>query len=595
MPENPGIIRKTLKFGDEEIRVAYRQAKRPAPIGETAAASAAAAAAGRALPVYVVDGLGDHPPVNRRTYEIAPGITCEQDVAVPMRDGVITYADVFRPTGQTNVPAIISYSFYGKRPNADTPEVEWQTKHVPYGSHSVHAKFEGPDPEYWCHKGYAIVNHDPRGVGFSEGDIDMWSSREGRDGYDLVEWLAEREWCSGKVGMLGNSALAMAQWRIASERPPHLVCMAPWEGTADIYREAFLWGGFNENGFWPFLIQMLTGSGLVEDFATMAEEYPLMNAYWEDKIPQFEKIEIPAYVTVGWNHFHLRGATMGYRHISSKQKWLRGHREFEWPDQYSRLGIEEATLFFDRFLKGIRNGFDGIPKVRIDVMDAYDFDDQLLRPEEDFPLPRTEYRKLYLDAAKRSLSYTPGTRESNLHYDGNKGKATFEISFDEETELTGFMKLRLWVEADGNDDMDLFVAIRKLDPTGKWLPTLVMGAPHPGCPGKLRVSLREVDETHPHHREFQPWHPFKNVQKLKPGEIVPVEIEIYGSSRVWHAGEQLQVEVMGHYERIDWFEPFAWNTNNKGNHVIHTGGKYDSYLLVPYIPPKYVAGKRVYR
>ncbi len=99
--------------------------------------------------------------------------------------------------------------------------------------------------------------------------------------------------------MLGNSALAMAQWRIASERPPHLACIAPWEGTADIYREAFLWGGFNENGFWPFLIQMLVGSGLVEDFATMAEDYPLMNAYWEDKIPQFEKIEVPAYVTVG--------------------------------------------------------------------------------------------------------------------------------------------------------------------------------------------------------------------------------------------------------------------------------------------------------
>jgi predicted acyl esterase len=595
MSDEQGIKRKKMKFGDEEFDVAYREATRPAPVGETAAASSRAAAAGRDLPVYVVDGLGDHPPLSQRTYEIADGIICEQDVAVPMRDGVITYADIFRPAGQKNVPAIISYSFYGKRPNADTPEIEWQTKHVPYGSHSIHAKFEGPDPEYWCHKGYAIVNYDPRGVGNSEGDIDVWSSREGRDGYDLIEWLAEQDWCSGKIGMLGNSALAMCQWRIASERPPHLACIAPWEGTADIYRETIPWGGFCENGFWPFLVKMLVGSGDIEDFATMAEEYPLMNAYWADKIPQFEKIDIPAYVTVGWNHFHLRGATMGYMHISSKQKWLRGHREFEWPDQYSRLGLEEATLFFDRFLKGIRNGFDGTPKVRLDVMDAYDFDNQLLRPEEDFPLPRTEYKKLYLDAANRSLSQTPVERESNCHYDGNKGKATFDITFDEETEFTGFMKLHMWVEADGNDDMDLLIAIKKLDPTGKWLPTLVMGAPHPGCPGKLRVSLREVDETHPHHREYRPWHPFTKVQKLKPGEIVPIEIEIYASSRIWHPGEQLQVEVMGHYERIDWFEPFAWNTNNKGNHVIHTGGKYDSYLLVPYIPPKYVAGNTVYR
>jgi predicted acyl esterase len=591
MSQDQEIIRKKLKFGDEEILVAYRQAKRPEPVGLTAAAYAAKGD----LPVYVVDGLGDHGPLNQRTYEVTDGIICEQDVAIPMRDGTITYCDIFRPQGQTNVPMIISYSFYGKRPNADTPEIEWQTKAVPYGSHSVHAKFEGPDPEYWCHKGYAIANYDPRGTGNSEGDIDMWSSREGRDGYDLVEWLAAQEWCSGKVGMLGNSALAMAQWRIASERPPHLACIAPWEGTADIYREAFLWGGFNENGFWPFLIKMLVGSGLVEDFATMAEDYPLMNAYWEDKIPQFEKIDVPAYVTVGWNHFHLRGATMGFRHISSKQKWLRGHRDFEWPDQYSPEGLAEATMFFDRFLKGIRNGFDATPKVRLDVMDAYDFDDQLGRPEEDFPLPRTEYRKLYLDAANRSLSSTPVARESKCHYDANKGKATFDIAFDEETEFTGYMKLRLWVEADGNDDMDLFIAVQKLDAKGKWLPTSVMGAPHPGCPGKLRVSLREVDQTHPHHTEFQPWHPFKNPQPLEPGEIVPVEIEVYASSRVWHPGEQLRVEVMGHYERLDWFEPFAWDTNNKGNHVIHSGGKYDSYLLVPYIPPKYVAGNRVYR
>ena len=76
---------------------------------------------------------------------------------------------------------------------------------------------------------------------------------------------------------------------------------------------------------------------------------------------------------------------------------------------------------------------------------------------------------------------------------------------------------------------------------------------------------------------------------------MPIDIELWPSSRIWHPGEQLRVEVMGHYERIDWFEPFAWDTNNKGNHVIHSGGKYDSYLMVPCIPPKYVAGNCVYR
>ena len=193
------------------------------------------------------------------------------------------------------------------------------------------------------------------------------------------------------------------------------------------------------------------------------------------------------------------------------------------------------------------------------------------------------------------MSQTPVTRESKGHYDANKGKATFDITFDEETELTGYMKLHMWVEATATTIWICSSPCRSWTAKGKWLPTNVMGAPHPGCPGKLRVSLREVDENHPHHTEFQPWHPFENPQPLKPGEIVPVEIEIYASSRVWHPGEQLRLEIMGHYERIDWFEPFAWDTNNKGNHVIHTGGKYDSYLMVPYIPPKYVAGDRIYR
>ena len=44
-----------------------------------------------------------------------------------------------------------------------------------------------------------------------------------------------------------------------------------------------------------------------------------------------------------------------------------------------------------------------------------------------------------------------------------------------------------------------------------------------------------------------------------------------------------------------WFEPFSWETNNKGTHVIHSGGKYDSYLQVPVIPPKYQAGDYIYR
>jgi hypothetical protein len=283
----------------------------------------------------------------------------------------------------------------------------------------------------------------------------------------------------------------------------------------------------------------------------------------------------------------------GFRRIRSTKKWLRAHREFEWPDTYSTFGLEDLKGFYDRYLKDIRNGWELTPRVRLEIMDAYDFNYQVNRPEKEFPLARTQYKKLYLDAAKGTLSFDPVAKESKVGYEAETGSTTFAIKLNEDTEITGYMKLRLWVEAEGNDDMDLFIAIRKLDEKGNWLPTNVLGEPHPGAWGKMRVSRRELDQKLS--TDFQPIQAHRKDEKLKPGEIVPVDIEIWPHSRIWHKGQQLQVLVSGHYIREGWFEPFSWELNNKGKHVIHSGGKYDSYLQVPVIPPKYVAGDYVYR
>jgi uncharacterized protein len=89
---------------------------------------------------------------------------------------------------------------------------------------------EGNDPANWCAHGYAVVQVDARGAFDSEGDIQYLGSAEGRDGHDAVEAIAALAWCSGKVGLAGNSWLAMSQWRTASEQPPHLAAIALWEG-----------------------------------------------------------------------------------------------------------------------------------------------------------------------------------------------------------------------------------------------------------------------------------------------------------------------------------------------------------------------------
>lgn len=576
------IFTKKEIFNGEEMETAYRQSNRPVnPDNDVSSEGAGMNAM----------AMGVCPAFNQRTYIAEPGIICEQDIPVKMRDGITIYVDIFRPENETNIPALISWSFYGKRPGEGMSE--WQVMGVVPGTISKLAKFESPDPAYWCRKGYAVANVDPRGVGHSEGDVSIFGSQDARDGYDFIEWLAAQHWCNGKVGMSGNSCVAMTQWRIAAQQPPHLTCIAPWEGTSDIYRESMFEGGIPALTFNEFIVASVTGPGGVDDLVEMGKRSTLMNAYWEDKIPNFKNIHIPCYATACWNHFHLRGAFEGFRKIKSTKKWMRAHRDFEWPDAYCSEYLTELTMFFDRYLKDIRNGWEMTPKVRIEIQDAYDFLYEKNRPETSFPLKRTEYRKLYIDAKNNILSLEPVEKEASCSYDGNTGVANFDIKFEEDTEITGYMKLHLWVEAQGHDDMDMFVNIQKLSTTGEWLPVDVLGEHHPGAWGKMRVSHRALDETKS--TDYQPVQSHLKEEKLSEGEIVPVDIEIVPTSRFWHKGQSLRVQIAGRYIREGWFEPLSWETDNKGMHVIHSGGKYNSYLQIPAIPPKFQDGDCIYR
>ncbi len=534
-----------------------------------------------------------YPPLEPCTYLFDEEIECMQDVAVKMRDGVTIYLDIFLPVHrQGRVPAIISWSPYGKRPNVYKFD-KFRNMQLPPDTNSEAAKFESPDPGYWCRIGYAVVNVDPRGVGNSEGNIEQFNTSEGRDGYDTIEWLAQQDWCSGRIGMGGTSAVAMSQWRVAAECPPHLACIAPWEGITDHYRESLREGGIPGISFSNYAVGTLVGPNYCDNVAKMAIKYPFFNAYWEDKRAHYENITCPVYATACWNHFHLRGSVQAWRNCGSAKKWIRFHQEFEWPDAFCYEGVEELRRFYDRYLKNMNNGWELTPPVRIEVMDALDCPYQTNRAEKEFPLERTEYEKLYIGAGNGSMSRNAYPCESEVSYDANTGEANFEYTFTEETELTGYMKLRLWVEARGNDDMDIFVNIKKTSTDGRELPVYIMGKnAHPGSWGKMRASMRKQSPAATH---FQPDQIFDEEQKLSPGEIVPVDIEIWPTSRIWHKGQKIRVQVAGRYIREKWFEPLKWDTENKGLHVIHSGGKYDSYLQIPVIPPKYKDGDYIYR
>jgi uncharacterized protein len=574
-------VTKKIRYGDQELDVEMIRMMQPASQEEL-----------DAMDPETRDTCKFMSPFQQRTYMPEDGIICEQDVAVKMRDGVTIYADIYRPVGQLGIPVILSWSFYGKRPFDG--QSEWKIMGVPASTVSNMAKFESADPGYWCRRGYAVANVDPRGIGHSEGDFIQFGTQDGRDGYDFIEWIAGQHWCNGRVGMAGNSCVAMTQWRVAAEQPPHLTCIAPWEGTSDLYRESLFEGGVPATRFVTMVLRDATGYNYVDSTPLNAAKYRFIDSpYWQDKIPDFRKITIPVYATACWNHFHLRGAINAFRKIRSSRKWLRCHREFEWPDAYCNRYLTDLELFFNRYLKMERNGWELTPKIRIEVQDAFDCDYQTDRAETEFPLKRTQYRKLYLDAAHAAMQEAPAASASQVSYDGATEEVTFDYRFNEETEITGFLKLRLWVEADGYDDMDLFINMQKLSTTGDWLPVSVLGEPHPGAWGKMRVSRRKLDEKLS--TDYQPVQAHVCDEKLSPGEIVPVDVEIWPTSRIWHKGQQIRVQVAGRYIRENWFEPIFWDSDNQGRHIIHTGGPYDSFLQIPVIPPKYADGDFVYR
>lgn len=569
------LFSKKQIYDGEEIETLYRKARVPVDPEE-------------GLDLSKLEGIaatahGFCAKFNQRTYKTEDGIICEQDVPVVLRDGTTIYTDIYRKEGSEKIPCIISWSYYGKRPGDGMSE--WQVMGVPPGTISTMSKFESPDPGFWCHHGYAVANVDPRGVGHSEGDITLFGTQDAQDGYDFIEWVAGQHWCNGRVGMSGNSCVAMTQLRVAAQQPPHLACIAPWEATTDIYRESIYEGGVPALSFNEFIIASLTGPNLVEDFVAMARKYPLMNKYWEDKIPDFSKIKIPVYACASWHHFHLHGSFNSFRKIRSTKKWLRVHREQEWPDLYNPVNIEDLKKFFDRYLRNIHNGWEMTPRYRVEVMDAFDCDYQTNRAEKEFPLARTKYQRLYLNAENCSLQANPVEKEAKVSYDSASSEVNFDVTFEEDTEITGYMSLRLWVEAAEHDEMDIFVNIQKLDEDGNWLPSYILGEPHPGAWGKMRVSHRALDEKLT--TKFEPVQSHLKEEKLAKGDIVPVDIAIVPYSKIWHKGQKLRVQIAGRYIREGWFEPLSWETDNKGDHIIHTGGTYDSYLQIPVIPPKY--------
>jgi putative CocE/NonD family hydrolase len=147
----------------------------------------------------------DAPPVpqerDRGSGASSPTVGFTWGLKIPMRDGVRLHATLYQPAAPAPVPAIFTLT--------------------PYIADSYHER-----ATYFARKGYAFLLVDCRGRGNSEGDLEPFVN-EGRDGHDLVEWLAGQPWCDGQVAMWGGSYAGFNQWMTLKERPPHLRTIVP--------------------------------------------------------------------------------------------------------------------------------------------------------------------------------------------------------------------------------------------------------------------------------------------------------------------------------------------------------------------------------
>ncbi len=519
------------------------------------------------------------------------GIRVEKDVLVPMRDGIRLSVNMYRPETDGQYPVIICAHPYSKDllPQKTwfgySPVFSYRMMRQPAPvSFSDQTGWEAPDPATWVPKGYVLINADLRGFFKSQGKGDVISDQEADDYHDLIEWAAKQPWSTGKVGLNGVSYLAISQWKVAALRPPHLAAICPWEGLSDFYKDLGYPGGIREDGF-----VKLWGAGVksVTNVREAQLKHPLRDDWSKSLVAELSAITVPALICGSFSDhsLHTRGSFRAFSAISSPHKWLFTHRGGKWATYYSPEAVEVQQRFFDHFLKGLANEQLAVPPVRLAVYDTKD--EYTVRHETAWPLPQTQWTPLFLNASKARAGLDMYKIASTVLFDTQTGRATFDYVLPADTELTGPMMLKLFVSVSGAADMNVFAGVRKIRDGQQ-----VVFEGGYGCgydmvtKGWLKASLRKTNPVIS--KPYQPDYDFDQPQPLQDGQVVELQIALLPSATLFRKGDVLRVDVRGTWffknNPIVGYGPAYYEPSSKATCTLHTGGPYDSQLLMPVIP-----------
>lgn len=555
-------------------------------------------------------------------------VVYENNVPMKTRDGVILYADIYRPKAEGKFPVLLERTCYDKYTNVDMG-------------------LKGAS------RGYVMILQDVRGRHMSGGEWYPFR-HEANDGYDAVEWAAALPYANGKVGMIGGSYVGVPVMQAAVSAPPHLAGIAPmitasnyhahwaYQGGAFMQMLAQAWSsvmsidvasrrtmGSAIPSHWDYqrpssaypVIDVGTSKG-VADYYFDWWAHPAYDDYWKQWSveEQFGKVAVPALHFAAWYDLFQDGSIRNYTGIrahGATEAARKGQRLVIMPGGHAGFGekigeIEfgKAALFdswgyslrfFDHLLKGIDNGFDREKPVKIFVMGR-----NVWRDEDEWPLARARTTRYYLHsggqanslAGDGSLSSVAPTREPADRYVSDPyrpvpthgGPILGDLStypngpldqrkieerpdvlvyttapFERDTEVTGPVSLELYISSTAADT----------DFAGKLVDVAPDGRAYNLTDGILRASFRNSMEK---------------AEPLKPGEIHKVTVDLWSTANVFLAGHRLRLEVASanfprfdrnpqNGGRDDGTKPFATATN-----TIYHDADHPSSLILPFVP-----------
>lgn len=228
------------------------------------------------------------------------------------------------------------------------------------------------------------------------------------------------------------------------------------------------------------------------------------------------------------------------------------------------------------------------------------------RTENEWPLARTQYTPYYLGSDKSLVKTMPEPSAKIISYktlgmlDAPQLVQFTSAPFEEETEITGHIVAHLSVSASQSEggsepsDIDLFLTLRHISPEGNEVfYTGTAGDNVPLTKGWLRVSLRKIEDEHPHHQEWLPHREYRStdVQEVRPDTVYEVDVEVWPTNVVIEKGGKLIFEVssgdsqgcgiFGHKSKEDRSEKVFGGLNH-----LHFSDQHQNYVVLPVIPAK---------